>query len=410
MFDIARLAPALMLVSALAAAPKSNAQLATTWHASPQPVWGKDFALPTNIPTTLHGQTVREIVRTSIGGQRVRVVLSNRYGTEPLAIGKVRIALAAQEPASVTDGGKLLQFGGRQSIVVSPGAIAVSDPLDFAVGPLQRVAITTFFPAPTAVTTFHWGEQQTGYIANGDVADAAQLKPATLLKGRLFLSSLQVDAPQGTRTVIAFGDSITDGNGSTPDINRRWPDYLAQRLAPHGIAVVNAGISGARVLGDRMGVKALDRFEQDVLSHPGEKTIILLMGINDIGWPGSPFAPHDKSLKADELISGYRQLIAAAHTHKVRMIGATLPPFEGALRGTPFEGHFSLEKEKLRIAVNDWIRSSGEFDHVVDFDALLRDPVRPSRILPAFDSGDHLHPGDAGYKAMGDAIKLDMLD
>jgi lysophospholipase L1-like esterase len=151
------------------------------------------------------------------------------------------------------------------------------------------------------------------------------------------------------------------------------------------------------------------RFDQDVLAQPGVKTVIVFMGINDIGWPGSPFAPHDAQLRAQQLIAGYKQLIAKARMHKLRVIGATLPPFEGALRGTPFEGHYSPHKDALRLTVNQWIRSAGAFDHVVDFDALLRDPDNPSRLLPKYDSGDHLHPGDAGYKAMADAFDLDSL-
>jgi lysophospholipase L1-like esterase len=259
------------------------------------------------------------------------------------------------------------------------------------------------------VTTFHWGDQQTAYIADGNVANDAQMTGARLIKARVFLGGVLVAAAPANRTIIAFGDSITDGNGSTPDLDRRWPDVLAQRLAPRGIAVVNAGISGARVLSDRMGVNALARFEHDVLGHPGDKTVILLMGINDIGWPGSPFAPTDRPLTADALIAGYRQLIAEARMHQVRIVGATLPPFEGALSGTPFEGHFSPAKDAVRMAVNRWIRTGGGFDAVIDFDALLRDPDRSSRMLPAFDSGDHLHPGDAGYKAMADAIALETL-
>lgn len=396
------------LSSGAAAAPDKS--WASSWFASPQPIWGNDFVLPTNVPASLHGQTVRDIVRISIGGSRVRIILSNRYGNTPLTIGEARVALAAGGSAAVAQTGRPLTFGGARSVVVAPGARTVSDPLDFPVAPLQQIAVTTFFPEATPVTTFHWGDQQTGYIADGNVAKAPQMTRARLLKGRLFLSGLLVDAAPDTRTVVAFGDSITDGNGSTPDLNRRWPDFLARRLAVHGIAVVNAGISGARVMADRMGVNALARFDQDVLSHPGEnKTVILLMGINDIGWPGSPFAPHERPMQAAALIASYRQLIERARLHKVRIVGATLPPFEGALRGTPFEGHFSADKDRLRGAVNDWIRTSGEFDALIDFDALLRDPLRPSRMLPAFDSGDHLHPGDAGYKAMADAVTLEML-
>lgn len=414
MFKTCTLASAFVLASALlfpkaGSAAQPDALWASSWFASPQPVWGKDFVLPTAVPATLRAQTVREVVRTSIGGKRLRVVLSNRYGKTPLTIGDVRVALAAQGSAIVGGTERQLTFNGQRSVVLASGAQLVSDPVEFALEPLQRLAISTFLPDESDVTTFHWGDQQTGYIANGNATTAKEMKSAKLLKGRISLSGLLVDASPTTKTIIAFGDSITDGSGSTPDLNRRWPDFLAQRLSPQGIAVVNAGISGARILSDRMGVSALARFEQDVLSHPGDKTVILLMGINDIGWPGSPFAPQDKPLKAEELIAGYQQLIAKARTHQVRIVGATLPPFEGALSGTPFEGHFSAEKEKTRAAINQWIRTAGAFDEVIDFDALLRDPARPSKMLPAFDSGDHLHPGDAGYKAMADSIKLTTL-
>lgn len=375
----------------------------TTWYASPQPTWGSEFILPTNIPSTLTGQTVREIVRTSVGGKRVRVQLSNRYGTAPLRIGRVRIALEHET------GGQALTFSGQASVVVAPGAQVVSDPVDFPVGPLTRIAVSTFFPVRTPLETFHWGEQQTAAISAGDATPWGQSSHPQLIKGRLFLTGLLVDAPQNARTVIAFGDSITDGNGSSPDRDRRWPDALAKRLAPRGVAVINAGISGARLLGDKMGVNALARFEPDVLAQPGAKTVIVLIGINDIGWPGSPFAPADRAVTAGELIAGYQQLIALARLHRVRIVGATLPPFEGALAGTPFEGHFSPAKEQVRRAVNAWIRSAGAFDAVIDTDALLRDPVRPARMLPALDSGDHLHPGDVGYQAMADGIDLETL-
>lgn len=398
---------ALTLAAPLPAAAVDN--WVTSWFASPQPIWDADFVLPTNIPGDLHGQTVREIIQISTGGRRVRVVLSNRYGKAALAIGEVHLALSQAGPRIAGKTNRIVTFNGKRSVTVPPGAPIVSDPLDFDVAPLQRIAVTTFFPGPTPLTTFHWGAQQTGYITSGNVASAAEIKPERQLKGRLFLSGLLVDAAPATRTVVAFGDSITDGNGSTPDLNRRWPDFLAQRFAGNHVAVANAGISGARVLGDRMGVNALARFEQDVLSQPGVKTVILLMGINDIGWPGSPFAPGDKPMTAKELVAGYHQLIASARSHNVRIVGATLPPFEGALHGTPFEGHYSPEKDRVRQDVNRWIRTAGAFDAVMDFDALLRDPNHPSRLLPAYDSGDHLHPGDAGYKAMASAIDMAIL-
>lgn len=269
--------------------------------------------------------------------------------------------------------------------------------------------MTLFLRETTPLTTFHWDGLQTAYIAAGNLVGAEDIKTGTTVKARVFLSAILVDAPPGARAVVTLGDSITDGNGSTADTNRRWPDFLAQRLAKDHVAVLNAGISGARVLKDRMGVNALARFDRDVLSQSHVKTVVLLMGINDISWPGTAFAPHDPALSADDVIAGYRQLIAQAHTRKVRIVGATLTPFEGALRGTPLEGYYTADKEQVRQAVNKWIRISGEFDAVMDFDAVTRDPKYPTRLRPAFDSGDHLHPGDAGNKVLADSIDLGVL-
>ena len=381
----------------------------TTWYAAPQPIWDSSFILPTNVPPSLSGQTVRETLRTSVGGQRVRVQFSNRYGATPLTIGAASIALAGEGGAIVPASSQALTFNGRPSVIVPPGAPVVSDPVAFAVAPLTRLAVSTYFPEKTPLTTFHWGDQQTAYSAKGSVMQLTKLDAATEWKGRAFLAGVLVDAAPTARTVIAVGDSITDGNGSTPDAHRRWPDALAQRFAGSGVAVINAGISGARLLQDKMGVNALARFEQDVLGQPGAKTVIVMLGINDIGWPGSPFAPNDPAMTPGQVIAGYQQFIALARLHQVRIVGATLPPFEGALGGTPFAGHFSAAKDAVRHAVNHWIRTAGAFDAVIDADAVLRDPQRPARLLPAFDSGDHLHPGDAGYQALADAIRSEQL-
>jgi len=401
--------PSSFITAAVLASALSTTPWQTTWFAAPQPTWDSSFILPTNIPASLSGQTVREVVRTSVGGRHVRVQFSNRYGTVPLTIGGASIALAGEGSDIVAASGHPLTFHGRASVVVPPGAPVVSDPVAFPVGPLTRLAVSTYFPATTPLSTFHWGDQQTASIGTGDVMQLTEIHDATAMRGRAFLTGVLVDAQPNARTVIAFGDSITDGNGSTRDANRRWPDALAQRVAGSGVAVINAGISGARLLQDKMGVNALARFEQDVLAQPGARTVIVMLGINDIGWPGSPFAPHDPAVTADQVIAGYQQLIALAHVHQVRILGATLPPFEGALHGTPFAGHFSPAKDQVRHAVNAWIRTAGAFDAVIDMDAVLRDPGRPSRLLPAFDSGDHLHPGDAGYQAMAAAIEREQL-
>jgi lysophospholipase L1-like esterase len=229
------------------------------------------------------------------------------------------------------------------------------------------------------------------------------------LTSRAFLSAVLVESARKPVAVVALGDSLTDGNGSTPGADRRWPDFLAQRLAPQGVAVLNAGISGNRLLRPGMGESALARLDRDVLQQPGVRTVIVLLGTNDIGWPGGPFAPGETLPSAEEITQGFRQLVERSRLRGIRVVGATLPPFEHALKGTPLEGHYSPRKEATRREVNEWIREAGVFDAVVDFDRLLRDPARPSRLRAEFDSGDHLHPGDAGYRAMAQAIDLQAL-
>ena len=373
----------------------------TSWYAAPQPAWDSKFVLPMNVPAFLNDQTVREYVRISAGGYRIKLVFSNRYGKAPLAIGAASVTMR-----EVTRG---VTFEGARQVTIAPGATVTSDPIALAVAPLSQLEVTTYLPQRTPVTGFHWGASQRISIAAGNASRAADFSNAARVEGRLFLSAVLVDALPNGRTVVALGDSITDGNGSTPDADRRWPDFLARRLAPHGVAVANAGISGARLLKDGMGESALARFEQDVLSQPGVSDVIVLLGINDIGWPGSPFAPAETMVTLDELTAGFRQLAAIAHARTIRITVGTLPPFEGSLEGTPFAGHYNPQKEAFRLRLNDWIRGAGIFDGVVDFDAVLRDPARPQRMRAQFDSGDHLHPGDAGYRKMADAIDIDAI-
>jgi lysophospholipase L1-like esterase len=376
----------------------------TSWYAAPQAGWGSSFPLPMQVPAYLDNQSLRETVRLSVGGHRIRLVFSNRHGREPLVIGAARVRLADDGHA-----GQALTFSGSSAVSILPGETATSDPVAVRVPALARLVVTSWLPGRTAVTSFHWGAQQTIRLAPGDATAAVAMPAGTVVAGRLFLSAVQVEAGGHGRTVVTLGDSITDGNGSTPDTDRRWPDFLAQRLAPHGMAVANAGISGARLARDGMGQSALARLKDDVLDQPGVSDVIVLLGINDIGWPGSPFAPAEHAVTLDELTSAYRQLVAAAHARQVRVTAGTLPPFEGALEGTPYAGHYSVAKERLRDEFNAWIRSAGIFDGVVDFDAVLRDPARPRRLRAGFDSGDHLHPGDAGYRAMAAAIDTSSL-
>lgn len=396
-------------LAAIITTPQAAENWLATWQASPHAAWeASEFALPTGVPAKLERQTVRETARISVGGSRLRVVLSNRYGMQPLAVGEVRVGRAGETMRPLT-------FGGQVSVVIPPGAPALSDALEMPVAALEKLAVSVYLPEHTPLATFHWGAQQTGVIVDGNRTADATLRDGQPLHGRALLSGIWVAAPAEAATtteataaaatpaasvVAAFGDSITDGNGSTPDQDHRWPDYLAARLSPGGLPVVNAGISGARLLGDRMGVNAAARFEQDVLSQPGVRTAIVLMGINDIGWPRSIFALHEAPMTFNRMIAAYRQLIAQARARQVRIIGATLPPFEG----TAIDGYYTPAKDALRRQVNQWIRESKEFDAVADMDALLRDPQQPSRMQPRYDSGDHLHPGDAGYEAMADEV------
>ncbi len=383
-----------------------------TWSASPHEVWAPDFLAPMKAPRNLWAQTVRQIASVSIGGKRVRVVLSNEFGAWPVKIDAAHVALSDKGSAIVAGSGKSLTFGGKSSIVIPPGAPVISDPIDLSVAPLSSVVVSFFLPDVTPVTTFHWDASQTTYVVAGNKTGETDFKADATFTARVLVSEIMVDAPANARAIVMFGDSITDGNNSTADTNRRWPDVLARRLVEAGgppVAVLNQGISGARILTDRMGVNALARFDRDVLRHRYADTVVLMMGINDIGWPGSILEPHSPAPSPEDIIAGYQQLIARAHLHNMRIIGATLTPFEDTFKGSPLSGYYNAAKEQKRQAVNKWIRDSGAFDGVIDFDAVVRDPARPTFIQAAFDSGDHLHPNDAGYKAMADSIDLKLL-
>lgn len=386
-----------------------------TWQASPQPVWGSDFLFPTNVPAVLRNQTVRQVARISLGGQRLRIVLSNSYGKEPVIVGKATVARPRQDGGVVAGSLRPVTFGGRDSASILPGASLVSDPVALPVSALAQVMVSLYMPDATPVSTFHWDGRQTGWIVAGDQTATPALRLAQAdgaeqsTTARPLLTGIQVETGQVARAVVVIGDSITDGATASLDKDSRWPDFLAARLAPYGVAVVNAGISGARLLSDGMGVNALARLDRDVLAQPGVDSVIVMLGINDISWPGTAFAREARRPSLDDLTAGYRQLVTQAHGHGVRVIGATLTPFEGALPGTPLDDYYHPDKDALRRQVNEWIRHSGVFDAVIDFDAVLQDAAHPARMAAHYDSGDHLHPGDAGNRAMAAAVDLEAL-
>jgi lysophospholipase L1-like esterase len=353
-------------------------------------------------PVTVTNQTLRQIVRTSIGGNRVRVVLSNAFGTAPIDVGAAHVALRERDASIVASSARPLTFGGNPTGTILPGAVLLSDPVALNVPSGSDLVVDLFLPGelgigPSPVTT-HNGAGQTNYLSeSGNHSGAATLPVAGKANAWFLLGRVEVMAPANTLAVVTFGDSITDGARATTDMNARWPDVLARRLAARRgvpVAVLNAGISGNRLLGDGAGQSALARFDKDVLMQTGVTHVIVMEGINDIG-----VARNNPSPTAADLIAAHRQLIERAHARGLRIYGATLTPFDGA-------GYFTPEGEAKRQALNEWIRTSKAYDGVIDFDRVTRDPAVPTKFLTLHDSGDHLHPGDAGYQAMGEAVDL----
>lgn len=400
---LSQLTTTALLAMSGAASAASAPHWVASWQASPQPVWNADFLFPTLLPATLQDQTFRQTVRVSLGGPRLRVRLSNAYGTRPLRIGAASVAARAGAIPQP------LSFGGQPGVLIGPGQEQLSDPLPLATDDRQALQVSVFVPGPATVQTFHWEGCQTSWIAPGDQSRAQALSAASSTTARLLLTGIDVEADADARSVVVIGDSITDGATASLDQDQRWTDHLAARLVARGIAVVNAGISGGRLLRDGMGESALVRFRRDALDQSAVSSVIVLIGINDISWPGTAFARNQARPTLSELQAGYRALAEQARRRGVRIVGATLPPFAGALPGTPLDDYYQPDKDTLRRQLNAWLRTDSPFDAVIDLDAALRDPADPSRMAVAYDSGDHLHPGDAGNRAMAEAVDLEIL-
>jgi lysophospholipase L1-like esterase len=409
-----------LLIPQLAGAQRNAPQSAwiATWAASPQPTAPN----PSKPLLNIEDQTVRERVRVSIGGAQICIRFSNEYGSSPLLVGSVTVA-SPTDPSGVRPGSiHTVTFGGHNSVTIPARAPALSDPVAFPVAPGTEITFSLYFPKRVTTPTLHSLALKRAVISpHGDHTHAEKIEAGATSESSILVTAVLVPAQPPQRLIVAFGDSVTDGDGSTADADRNWPSDLVRRLGklPEGskVAVVNEGIAGNRLLSDGFavgagfavdfGVSALARFDRDVLALPGVTHIVLLEGLNDIGFPGAKLDgtyladPSDVRTPQD-LIDAYRQLISRAHAHGVKMIGATINPFEGV----DLLGYYSESKEALRQAVNHWIRTSGSFDAVIDFDAVLHDPDHPSRLLPRFASEDNLHPNDLGYQAMADAIDL----
>ena len=408
----------LFVLLAVLAAPAHAQRWVATWGTAQQlavettPDWMQPppaESLPANpppspiapFPQALRDQTVRMVVRASVGGSRLRLTLSNAAGVPPVRIGAVRVALRERESSIVTGSDRAVTFGGRASITIPPGALVVSDPVDLAVPRLAELAVSVHLPDDTGAVTTHALGLNTTYVMHGNAASAHSLPGAETNRTYFWLAGVEVLAPPRTATIVAFGDSITDGFSTTPDAHRAWPALLAGRLqadaATERFAVINMGISGNRIRRDRVGTSGLARFDRDVLARPGVEWIVLLEGINDINFTALPRAPQEERASAEAIIEALSLFVDRAHAHGLKVMGATLLPMAGLWL-------HNAETEAMRQAVNRWIRTGRKFDALVDFDAATRDAERPERLAPAFDSGDHIHPNDAGNAAMAEAI------
>jgi len=386
-----------------------------TWAASPS-IQNPDPAAMRTRKLEFVNQTVREIVHTSIGGDTVRIKLSNVFGPQPVNVAATHIALsapgwaasagaltAASAPGGIVAGSdRVLTFSGKPTVSILPGALVLSDPVKLPVAVLGDLAISLYFSDATMTTTLHYSAQQNSYVASGDETSAVTLTEPQAVTSWAFLTAVDVLAPESTGLIVAFGDSITDGARSTNDANHRWPNFLANRLitpkGPNRFAVVDAGIGGNKIISDATGrniaygVNALARLERDALAQAGVKYLLLLEGINDLS----------SNASVEDLVAAMKQIIERCHENGVKVIGGTITAAERA--GARVNG--LSDRETRRLALNDWIRKGKAFDGYVDFDKATEDPAQPGVMLAAYDSGDHLHPNDAGYQAMGAAVDL----
>jgi lysophospholipase L1-like esterase len=372
-----------------------------TWTAAPAPAEAG----------AISNQTLRMNPRVSIGGDRVRVRISNAYGVRPLLVGAAWLGLRDKGPAVIPDSHKKLTFGGAESATAAAGSFLVSDPVAFELPSLADITVSVYLPGDLPLSFGITGRyaRQTNYISPpGNFASSAVMPVGSITGEWFFVSGIDVLASPDTGAVIALGDSLTDANISTMDAYCRWPDQLARRLlgrrGGRPMGVMNQGLGGNRILHDIRGDSGLRRFDRDVVAQPGVTHVIVMLGTNDLR---NRWAKPEEEVTADQMIAGLKQLAVRARTAGIKIFGATLTPFENE---TFLLGAWTPIREQTRQTVNEWVREGGAFDAVVDFDRALRDPEHPTSMLPIYDCGDHLHPSDLGYNKMGDAIDLSLFE
>ena len=393
----------------LAAVAPASAEWVASWSAPPHAPLGTQGPFAA---ASYDNATLSQILRVSQGGERLRVRFSNRYGTGPLTIGAARVVRIDDEGKELPGSSRTLSFGGDPSAVIPRGAPFASDAVTLAVPSLSRLKVEFYLPKPTGPCTCHLtGVDELAVSPPGDFV-GKPFVPVSKAQFRAFLSVVEVDAPKGLGTIVAFGDSITDGVGATAGANHRWPDILANRLQTAGKhwAVANAAISGNRILSPGMGDSALARFDEDVLSLPNVKYLIIFEGVNDIGnrfasrGPNPPGFPalDQPEITVEQMIAGYKQLIGRAHEKGIKVIGSPIGPYKGA-------AYWTEDGEAARQKINDWIVNGEAFDGVVRLDTAFADPADPRQMREGYHFGDHLHGNDAGLKAVGDSIDLSLF-
>lgn len=383
-------------------APPLPAEWICTWLSTSQPASGEAFPFPPEIPAITGHQTLRQTLRVSLGGQKLHLLFSNRYGTQPLVLGESYVSVPELFSAVP------VTFNGQISTTIPAGEILYSDDILLHIPPLSVINLRVFLPEAVTVNTFHWDARHFSLLEPGNQARREESTGGQTISSRLLIESVQVQPGAADSTLVVIGDSMVDGNGVEMDTYGRWTDFLAERFIAENIAVVNAGQSGSRLLKDGIGISTLSRFERDVLHQPGVSACIVQVGLNDIGLAGTVLDPQSPVPAAAVLINAYRQLLTMAREKNIRITAVTLVPLQSCDEYS-IENFYQPEKEAVRQEINHWIRTGGEFDAVIDSDLLVRDPACPGQLSAQYDSGDHLHLNHKGHQLVAQSVPLTVI-